>query len=130
MSVKMIHPDTMFAVAGNTAGGEIFKYVKSLTGGFFWENQVPLEYSLEQNYPNPFNPSTTIKFAIPKDGNVSLKVFDVTGRQVAVLVNGLNLRAGTMSYDFDGSDLSSGIYFYSLIVDNNLISTKKMIMVK
>jgi photosystem II stability/assembly factor-like uncharacterized protein len=130
MSVKMVHQDTIFAVAGNTTGGQVFKYVKSLTGGFFWENQVPSEYKLEQNFPNPFNPSTKIKFAIPKDGNVSLKVFDITGRQVAVLVNGMNLRAGSMTYDFNGTELASGVYFYSLAVDGNLIATKKMILVK
>jgi len=130
MGIDMVHPDTAFAVCGNTVGGEVFKYIRSLTGNITWNNQVPSDYRLEQNYPNPFNPLTKINFAIPKAGYVSLKVFNITGEQVAVLVDRLNINAGSMSYDFNGSELASGVYFYSLIVNNILISTKKMVLVK
>jgi Secretion system C-terminal sorting domain len=131
MGIDMVHPDTAFAVCGNIAGGQIFKYVSgALTGTINWNSEIPREYSLSQNYPNPFNPSTTIKFSLPKAGVVSLKVFEVSGREVKTLINGLSLNTGVVTYDFDGSELSSGIYFYSLFVDNNRIDTKKMILVK
>jgi photosystem II stability/assembly factor-like uncharacterized protein len=93
-------------------------------------NQLPTKYELSQNYPNPFNPTTTISFALPKPGNVSLKVYDMVGREVMTLFNNQQLNAGVTRYLFNGSNLASGIYFYSLVVDNNLISTKKMVLVK
>lgn len=89
---------------------------------------VPNEYKLEQNYPNPFNPTTKITFAITKPDFVSLKVYDVTGKEVAQLVSE-KLQTGTYSYEFNASVLSSGIYFYTL-KSNNFVSTKKMVLVK
>jgi hypothetical protein len=91
-------------------------------------NVLPKEYALSQNYPNPFNPSTKIRFALPKSGNVTLKVFDVTGRVVATLVNG-NLQAGEFEYTLDGSNLSSGIYFYRIQADG-FSSVRQMILIK
>ena len=91
-------------------------------------NTIPSEFSLEQNYPNPFNPATTIKFSIPATGFVMLKVFDVTGREVASLVND-ELKAGNYKADFNASQLGSGVYFYKLIA-NGFIDTKKMILIK
>jgi hypothetical protein len=93
-------------------------------------SEIPQNYELYQNYPNPFNPSTTIKFAIPKSGNVSLKVYDITGREVRTIIDNIGLNAGTVTHKFDGTDLASGVYFYSLIVDVDKIDTKKMIIVK
>lgn len=130
MGIDMVHQDTAFAVCGNTFGGEVFKYVRSLTGTITWHNEIPSEYSLSQNYPNPFNPETKIKFTLPKEGNVTLKIFDITGQEVETLIDGLGFRSGTITYDFNGSELSSGVYFYSLFVDNNRIDTKKMVLVK
>lgn len=92
------------------------------------QNGVPETYSLSQNYPNPFNPSTKIEFAIPKEGFVSLKVFDVLGREVALLVNG-DFKAGGYTVDYDASMLPSGIYFYKL-TSGGFTETKKMILVK
>lgn len=89
---------------------------------------VPAEYKLEQNYPNPFNPTTKINFAITKSGFVNLKVYDITGKVVANLVNE-KLEAGSYSYEFNASSLSSGIYFYKMNADN-FVQTKKMILVK
>ncbi|HRE12080.1 MAG TPA: T9SS type A sorting domain-containing protein, partial [Ignavibacteria bacterium] len=60
----------------------------------------------------------------------TLKVYDILGREVSILFNNTDINAGTIAYDFDGSELASGIYFYSLIVNNNKIDTKKMVMVK
>jgi photosystem II stability/assembly factor-like uncharacterized protein len=92
--------------------------------------ELPMNYELSQNYPNPFNPTTTIKFAMPRTGIVSMKIFDVAGREVMRLINNQTMNAGYQKYAFDGSKLSSGVYFYSLIVDNNLIDTKKMVLIK
>jgi sugar lactone lactonase YvrE len=76
-------------------------------------NVIPKDYSLDQNFPNPFNPSTTIKFGIPEASQVSLKIFDVLGREVTTLVN-QELSAGYYSYQWNGVKLSSGIYIYRL----------------
>jgi photosystem II stability/assembly factor-like uncharacterized protein len=108
----------------------IYKWAKGMVGTVNWNSQVPTAYFLSQNYPNPFNPVTTIKFGLPKSGSVSLKVYDITGRVVAALFNNAPLNAGNVSYKFDGTNLASGIYFYTLYVDNNKIDTKKMVLVK
>jgi hypothetical protein len=89
---------------------------------------IPMEYALSQNYPNPFNPTTTINFALPKSGNVSLIVYDVLGRAVANLVNG-NLNAGQHTVKFDASKLSSGVYFYRLSA-GDFVSVKKLMLLK
>lgn len=89
---------------------------------------VPNEFKLSQNYPNPFNPTTKINFSLPKPGNVSLKVYDVSGKTVATLVNE-KLKAGVFEYEFSGAGLSSGIYFYR-ITANEFVETKRMILVK
>jgi photosystem II stability/assembly factor-like uncharacterized protein len=85
-------------------------------------------FELTQNYPNPFNPSTTIKYSVPTEGKVSLKVYNLLGEEVATLIN-QNQSAGTYSVSFDASSLSSGIYFYQLSSGNN-VSVKKMMLVK
>ena len=90
--------------------------------------QLPEEYTLEQNYPNPFNPSTNIVFSVPKSGNYSLIVYNMLGEEVAQLLNG-RLDAGTQTLVFDGSNLSSGIYFYTL-TGNGVRLTKKMMLMK
>ena len=89
---------------------------------------VPTKFDLLQNYPNPFNPVTNIKFDIAKTGLVKLSVYDVTGREVAELING-EIQAGSYNYDFNASNLASGIYFYKLEA-GNFNSIKKMILVK
>ena len=92
------------------------------------DSHIPIIYSLSQNYPNPFNPSTTIAYSIPKQSNVTVKVFDVLGREVTTLVNKAQSQ-GDYEVEFDGTDLTSGIYFYRLqAVD--FAETKKMILIK
>ena len=94
----------------------------------FNKGVLPSTYSLEQNYPNPFNPSTAIAYTLPEDGNVELKVFDLSGRQVDVLVQE-HQSAGSYRLTLDGSHMSSGIYIYTLSAGNvNL--TRKMILLK
>ena len=91
-------------------------------------NEVPEQFVLSQNYPNPFNPSTAIKFDIPKSSPVKLSVFDVTGREIEVLVNE-NLSAGSYSVSWDAGKVSSGIYFYRLTA-GDFVQTKKMMLIK
>lgn len=91
-------------------------------------DNIPAQFSLSQNYPNPFNPSTKIQFAIPASQRVSLKVFDITGREVTNLIDEF-LSAGNYSYDFDGAKLTSGIYFYRLI-SGNFGEIRKMVLIR
>jgi hypothetical protein len=89
---------------------------------------MPKAIVLSQNYPNPFNPSTTISYALPAESHVKLKVFNVLGQEVATLVNGIN-NPGINSVKFDGSNLSSGIYFYKLQA-GSYTSVKKLVLLK
>jgi hypothetical protein len=88
----------------------------------------PQTYSLEQNFPNPFNPSTTIRFSVPEQGLVTLKVFNLLGEEVTTLINS-ELANGSYEVDFQATNFSSGIYFYTLKA-GNFITTKKMILLK
>ncbi|MBI5403847.1 MAG: T9SS type A sorting domain-containing protein [Ignavibacteriae bacterium] len=135
----------------NTAGGTMYNVaiVPGSVGytcgssGYIWKNsnlplvsgvqnqsELPQRYELSQNYPNPFNPTTTIKFAIPKAGIVTMKVYDVAGREVIKIINNQHYNAGYQTQEFNGTMLASGVYFYSLIVNGNLIDTKKMVLIK
>ncbi len=92
---------------------------------------VAESFSLSQNYPNPFNPSTTISFSIPKTGFVTLKVYDINGREVKSLISE-NMNAGKYEVNANYSELNSGVYFYKLNVsgDANYSDTKKLMLVK
>ncbi|KUO60103.1 hypothetical protein APF79_10215 [bacterium BRH_c32] len=92
------------------------------------EKPVPNKLFLEQNYPNPFNPQTTISFQLSEDGFVQLKIFDMLGREIAILVNEFK-SSGYYEVNFDGSNLSSGIYFVQLS-SMNFIDTIKMLLLK
>jgi hypothetical protein len=92
------------------------------------ESTSPTEFNLYQNYPNPFNPSTTISYSIPKTNIVVLKVYDMLGSEVAVLVN-KEQSQGSYKIEFDGTDLASGIYFYQ-IQTKDFVETKKMSLLK
>jgi hypothetical protein len=96
--------------------------------GITGNNNIPSVYKLEQNYPNPFNPSTTINFSIPREGFVNMVVYDNLGREVQALVSE-NMQPGNYSVTVNGSNLSSGVYYYKLIADN-FSTTKKMLLVK
>lgn len=91
--------------------------------------EVPSGYKLEQNYPNPFNPETNIRFSIPKSSNVTVQVFDITGRLVSTLAKDELVTAGVKEVRFNASNLASGIYFYTLKA-GSFTETKKMILVK
>jgi hypothetical protein len=89
---------------------------------------IPNEFSLSQNYPNPFNPSTVISYQLPVTSNVTFKVYDILGNEIATLVNE-EKPAGSYKVNFNASGLSSGIYFYQLKTDS-FIETRKMILIK
>jgi hypothetical protein len=92
------------------------------------DGPLPREYALSQNYPNPFNPATTISYDLRSAGRVTLRVYDVLGREVATLVDGYQ-GAGTYTRTFDASRLSSGVYFYRL-QSGSFVNTKKMVLAK
>jgi hypothetical protein len=91
-------------------------------------SSFPTEYSLEQNYPNPFNPKTVINFSIPVSGNVDLKVYNVLGKEVKVLTDRF-YNTGRHQVEFDGSELSSGVYLYT-ISSGDYYKSRKMILIK
>ena len=86
------------------------------------------QFNLEQNYPNPFNPNTSINYTLAERSNVSIKVYDVLGEEVATLVNS-NQDAGAHTINFDASNLASGLYIYTLNA-GNFTSSKKMMLLK
>ena len=89
---------------------------------------LPIQYTLAQNYPNPFNPVTSISYSVPSEGSISLKVFDLLGEEVAAIVEGEH-QSGNYTVQFDGSQLSSGVYFYKL-TSRDYTLTKKLILMK
>ena len=91
-------------------------------------NDMPNEIILQQNYPNPFNPSTNISFSIPEAQKVSLILYDMLGRQIDVLTQGLH-SAGEHSYRFNAAKLASGVYVYQLHTNSGVFS-KKMTLIK
>lgn len=119
-----IQPPYIYVLSG--AGVFIFKF-DGLTG-VEKNDQQPFTFQLLQNYPNPFNPTTTIHFSLPHREHITLKVFDILGREVVTLVNG-ELNAGSHSVVFDAKDLPSGVYFYRLTT-LTFSQTKMMGLVK
>ena len=92
------------------------------------EEILPTEYTLYQNYPNPFNPVTTIKYELPKAGDVSLIIYDILGREIKKLVSA-NQQPGRYEVQFNASSLASGVYIYQLRTEN-YVDTKKMILLR
>ena len=94
------------------------------------EPELPEAYALAQNYPNPFNPATTIRFQLPQAEQVTLRVFDVLGREVAALLDNTSLAGGEHTVRFDASGLTSGVYLYRLEAGASFVQTRRMILVK
>ena len=108
---------------------------KQTTSHAYSQNETePSQFALLQNYPNPFNPQTAIGFSLLDAGNVSLKVYDVLGQEVATLLDNELMEAGVHELQFDASRLSSGVYFYRLNVQGengvSFVQTKKMVLMK
>jgi len=119
--------------------GDDGKLFKTNTGGIVTEideiGNLPIEFSLSQNYPNPFNPKTTIEYEIPGKSNVTIKIYDILGREVQTLVNNLEQVRYKYKVEFDASALASGVYFYRMQVNpvsgaGSFVQTKKMIVLK
>ncbi len=109
--------------------GGVYKTVSiPMTTGVQQVSEVPLVFALDQNYPNPFNPSTTIKYALPSESNVTLKVYNLLGQEVATLVNDVQ-KAGSYEATFNASTLASGVYVYRIQAGAN-VETKKMMLLK
>ena len=123
--ISFLNPQLGYIVGKS---GQIFKTTTGGTVSVTGNSQAVNSYFLSQNYPNPFNPETKILFAIPKNGFVKIAVYDLMGKEVKQLVNNF-MQQGSYSVSFNGSELSSGIYFYKLITDD-FVETKKMILVK
>jgi subtilisin-like proprotein convertase family protein len=122
---------TVSDIAGGDVGvlqGWGIRINNSLTGNSQIVNSVPVKFSLYQNYPNPFNPVTIIKYDIAKGSDVKLVVYDLLGREVKTLVSEF-VNAGTYEISFDGSDLSSGTYFYKIIA-GDYTEIRKMVILK
>jgi photosystem II stability/assembly factor-like uncharacterized protein len=128
MSIWAFNDSVLWAVGG---GGMI---IHTTTGGepvgIINNNQkVSDKFILYQNYPNPFNPTTNIKYQIANSKYITLKVYNLLGKEITALVNEYK-KVGTYEVNFDGSNLSSGIYFYSLFADGKIMDTKKFVLLK
>ena len=114
---------------GTDGGGVYRRWPGNIFTGIntSWVEPVAV-FKLRQNYPNPFNPSTTIKYELPRASQVSLKVYDILGREVSVLVNEKK-DAGAYEVKFNGSNLASGMYFYRLRA-GDYVAVKKLLLMK
>jgi len=117
--------DYLYAATGSAG---VFRSLDPVTAIELVQNDAPKFFSLSQNYPNPFNPSTEIRLVIPYFGKVTLKIFDVLGREVAVLVDE-NLPPGSYTRSWDASRFNSGVYFYRLHA-KYFTETKKLLLIK
>ena len=122
------HQPTHLLVAGTHGRSLLQVDVSSIVVGIQNISQTAVMYSLSQNYPNPFNPSTKLQFSIPKAGFVKLSIYDISGREIAVLVNEKK-EIGTYAIDFNGASLSSGVYFYR-VESGDFKETKRMMLIK
>jgi len=112
----------------NTLHAGFWQPVQLLTLVKYIKEVIPNEYILLQNYPNPFNPSTTIRYSIPKESFVTIKVYDIIGREITTIVNERK-PAGNYSFNFNASNFSSGVYFYRMQA-GGFTETKKFILIK
>jgi hypothetical protein len=111
--------------AVGTEINSIYNYVDNITS---LSAEQPDKFTLMQNYPNPFNPVTNLEFGISDLGFVTLKIYDMLGKEIAILINE-ELEPGTYKTQFDGTNYTSGIYFYKLTA-GNFTETKKMNLIK
>ena len=114
-------------------GDSLSAIITDITDVRYENSNVPNNYYLSNNYPNPFNPSTTIKFGLPEQSDITLTVFNILGQKVFE-ETAKSLASGTHSFNFDASRLSSGIYVYTInaagISGKNFVASKKMMLLK
>ena len=116
------------AEGDNGGAGAAWVFVRNAVGVGGKAAEIPLLFDLEQNYPNPFNPTTTIRYGLPYRSSVTLAVFNTLGQQVATLVQGEE-EAGYHEVRFDGTGLSSGVYFYRLTA-GTFVQSRKLLLLK
>jgi hypothetical protein len=116
-------------LVGCIVNGVLYGDTNTFTGIHAIGSEIPKSFALFQNYPNPFNPVTNIKFSLPEASFTKLIIYDELGREITTLVNEKQ-NAGTYEVDWDGSSYPSGVYFYKLIANEEIIETKKMILLK
>jgi uncharacterized delta-60 repeat protein len=132
ISVKVSTTGKVYVTGMSTGIGTMYDYAtiqySQSVGIKKISDIVPTKYSLSQNYPNPFNPTTKLKFDIARLSDTKIVVYNIMGREVQTLVNE-SLQPGTYEISFDGSELSSGVYFYRIIT-NDFVGTKRMSLIK
>lgn len=130
--------DGNFGIGGGIGGDEGSGDNTTLKRKIFWENDnmvtnnsnnIPTTFNLYQNFPNPFNPSTLIKYDLPKDVNVTIRIYDLLGREVATLVNNEFKNAGRYELAWNALNYATGVYIYR-IEAGDFVSTKKMVLIK
>jgi hypothetical protein len=123
------HTDLSAAASdGKVVGSTMYKFNGVITSVANSNQESPQKYALTQNYPNPFNPSTSFTYELSKAGFVSVKVYDLLGREVATLVNEIK-PAGSYPATWNAASFGSGVYFYKM-QSGSFTSTKKMILMK
>ena len=144
-----VFDDGNYRIAGSLAQ-PIRQNPGQLTSGQFWylpiriittevaqkEISIPIEFSLDQNYPNPFNPTTTIQFTLPEASKVTLKLFDILGKELTTLVD-MEMETGVHKVLFDAKDFASGVYFYRIQAESEnsdarqaFVQSRKLIFIK
>ena len=126
---RFTQTDSCFTIVEGFGGNTTYAYAGCsgpLTG--IGNSETPVSFKLSQNYPNPFNPTTKISYALPKSGLVTLRVYDILGKEVATLVNEVK-NAGNYTVDFAATNFTSGVYFYKLET-NGFSDIKKMMLIK
>lgn len=129
MKIYFDKNNNFFIVGGVNIDSTLLIKVSKTTSIHSISENIPDIYRLYQNYPNPFNPLTSIKYQVSKSSDVKLIIYSILGKEISTLVN-KKQSPGTYETKFNGSNLSSGIYFYSLIIDENIFDTKKLIILK
>jgi ligand-binding sensor domain-containing protein len=128
-SVIAVKVNGPYLLAGTSGEGAWKRpLLEMVTAVHLPSNELPATYVLSQNYPNPFNPTTTISFSLPARSIVSLKIFDILGREVSTIVSG-ELQAGNYKGQWNAINKSSGVYFYRLTA-GNFVDTKKLMVIK
>lgn len=120
-------------IGGDGDGGDNIQFKRKI----YWENEkithetsnIPKSFNLYQNFPNPFNPATVIKYDLPKDVKVTVKIYDLLGREVTTLINNEYKNAGRYEVNWNAGNYASGVYIYR-IEAGDYISTKKMVLIK
>lgn len=125
----LIYNQSSLYICGSSLDSTVIIKYNVSTGINNSVENIITDFKLYQNYPNPFNPSSNIKYQIKNNALITIKVFDILGKEIATLVNEKQ-KPGTYEVSFDGSNSPSGIYFYSLYVDGVKIDTKKLILLK